>query len=141
MFIPGMSAAMVGVGVGVPPDMSIPGISAAMVGVGVGVPPDMSIPGMFIPAIPPALLLDGEPPATSNDVDLDANTITATKMATATATEEIRMRLDPVVLVIEKSSQDRRVALGHHKDLRTQASVNTVGCAPRDSPGVCMKVP
>jgi hypothetical protein len=89
--------------------MSIPGMSAAMEGVGVGALPDMSIPGMSIPAIPPALLLDGEPPASSNDVDLDANTITATKMATATATDEITVRLVPVVLVIEKSSQVRRV--------------------------------
>jgi hypothetical protein len=111
MSIPGISAAMDGVGVGVGslPDISIPGISAAMLGVGVGSLPDISIPGMFIPAIPPEPLLDCALPASSNDVDLDSNAITAAKMATATPTDEIRVRLVPVLRAIEKSSQLRRV--------------------------------
>ena len=119
MSIPGISAAMLGVGVGVGvgsgvgsvPDMSIPGMSAAMLGVGVGAGslPDMSIPGMFIPAMPPELLLDCALPASSKDVDLDSNAITAAKMATATPTDEITVRLLPVLRAIDKSSQVRRV--------------------------------
>ena len=117
MSIPGISAAIEGVGVGVGsvPDMSIPGMSAAILGVGFGAGvgvdsvPDMSIPGMFIPAMPPELLLDCALPASLNDVDLDSNAITAAKMATATPTDEIRVRLVPVLRAIEKSSQLRRV--------------------------------
>src|SRR5450756_1273104 len=109
MSIPGISAAMLGVGVGVGsvPDMSIPGISAAMLGVGAGVGsvPDMSIPGMFIPAIPPELLLDCALPASSNDDDLDSNAITAAKMATATPTDEITVRVVPVLRVIKRTSR------------------------------------
>jgi len=52
---------------------------------------------MFIPAMPPELLLDCALPASLNDVDLDSNAITAAKMATATATDEIRVRLVPVL--------------------------------------------
>jgi hypothetical protein len=105
MSIPGMSAAMLGVGVGAVPDMSIPGMSAAMLGVGVGSLPDMSIPGMFIPAMWPELLLDCALPASSNDVDLDSNAITAAKMATATPTDEITVRLVPVLRVIRRTSR------------------------------------
>src|SRR5450759_3680322 len=113
MSIPGISAAMLGVGVGVGvgagagslPDISIPGISAAMDGVGVGSLPDMSIPGMFIPAIPPEPLLDCALPASSKDVDLDSNAITAAKMATATATDEITVRLVPVLRAIRRTSR------------------------------------
>ena len=102
-----MSAAILGVGVGVVPDMSIPGMSAAILGVGVGVGslPDMSIPGMFIPAMSPELLLDCALPASSNDVDLDSNAITAAKMATATPTDEIRVRLVPVLRAIRRTSR------------------------------------
>src|SRR5450759_1041992 len=108
MSIPGMSAAILGVGVGVGsvPDMSIPGMSAAMLGVGVGVGsvPDMSIPGMFIPAMPPELLLDCALPASLKDVDLDSTAITAAKMATATATDEITIRLVPVLRPMRRTS-------------------------------------
>jgi len=107
---------MLGVGVGVGsgagslPDMSIPGMSAAMLGVGVGAGVGAgSLPDMFIPAMPPELLLDCALPASLNDVDLDSNAITAAKMATATPTDEIRVRLVPVLRAIEKSSQVRRV--------------------------------
>src|SRR5665647_953939 len=112
MSMPGISAAILGVGVGVGsgvgsvPDMSIPGMSAAMLGVGAGVG---SLPDMSIPAMPPELLLDCALPASSNDIDLDSNAITAAKMATATPTDEITVRLVPVLRAIEKSSQVRRV--------------------------------
>src|SRR5665647_2539326 len=85
--------------------MSIPGMSAAMLGVGVGSLPDMSIPGMFSPAIPPELLLDCALPASSNDVDLDSNAITAAKMATATRADEISVRLHPVLRGFKRASR------------------------------------
>src|SRR5665647_936702 len=114
MSIPGISAAMLGVGVGVGvgsgvgsvPDMSIPGMSAAMLGVGggVGAVPDMSIPGISA-AIPPELLLDCALPASLNDVDLDSNAITAAKMATATPTDDITVRLLQVLRAIERTTR------------------------------------
>ena len=91
MSIPGMSAAMEGVGVGAVPDMSIPGMSAAMEGVGVELacayPEPWSIPAM------------------ADDAGLDANIITATTPATARTTAEITMRRVPVMFFIEMSSR------------------------------------
>jgi len=126
MSIPGISAAMEGVGVGAGvgwvPDMSIPGMSAAMEGVGVGAGagwvPDMSIPGMSIPSMPPEpagedelACASPEPwsipaiPTMEDEPGLNANIITATTPATARTTAAITMRRVPVMVFMEMSSR------------------------------------
>jgi hypothetical protein len=137
MSIPGISPELVGggdVAVASPepwsiPDMSIPGMSPEGVGGGppaVASPVPESIPGMSIPGIPPASVGVGELTAVSpepwsipaipamldelDELDLDATMANpTTALATARTTAEITMLRVPVLRVIEKSSQIRRV--------------------------------
>ena len=168
MLIPGMSAAMVGVGAGVLTDMSIPGISIPGMspeGVGGGPPavaspvPE-SIPGMSIPGMPPASVGVGELTAVSLDPwsipaipdipaipamldELDLDTIITnptTALATARTTTEIVIWLVPVLRVIEKVPKIVVSCRGHEEDPRAQVSVITVGSVPRVSPRGSMKV-
>jgi hypothetical protein len=87
-----MSASMVGVGVGLLPDMSMPGISGSMVGVGVGVLPDMSMPGISPWSAGAGVLLDMFIPDMADEVGLDVS-MTTPKTALATARRIAGMRI------------------------------------------------